>query len=180
MRFFRSLAALIIVYLIALPYTAAAQTASPVPGLPIKVNACNPHAPTESVPGYVPAYYPYGGLYYWNDVYGYRYTQPPIVSDPILSIHYKNVAPVTAKSIEFGLIARGELVAEVKDVGTFSPNTEIKHKFGLSPNVWPLQTALVKCIPLRVTFENGTTWRNPHLPVLRRQIYGPAAGNGTR
>ncbi|MGZ6181959.1 MAG: hypothetical protein ACXWNV_07900 [Vulcanimicrobiaceae bacterium] len=29
------------------------------------------------------------------------------------------------------LIARGHLVAEVRDVGTFSPNVEIKHAFDL-------------------------------------------------
>ena len=66
--------------------------------------------------------------------------------------------------IEFGLVANGRLVAEVRDVGTFSPGAEIKHQFGLNPNVFPLQTALSRCVPLRIIFADGTTWKNGHLP----------------
>ncbi|MGZ3510220.1 MAG: hypothetical protein ACXWNK_02680 [Vulcanimicrobiaceae bacterium] len=78
----------------------------------------------------MPGFYP-AGAYYWYDVYGYRYLQPPIVGDPTLSIDYINVSPKVTKEIEFGLSARGHLVAEVRDVGTFSPNVEIKHAFDL-------------------------------------------------
>ncbi len=73
--------------------------------------------------------------------------------------------------IEFGLVANGRLVAEVRDVGTFSPGAEIKHKFGLNPNVFPLQTSFAKCVPLHIKFADGTKWRNPNLPALQRSIY---------
>ena len=73
--------------------------------------------------------------------------------------------------IEFGLVTSGTLRAEVKDVGTFSPGAEIKHKFGISPNVFPLQTALEQCVPLRITFADGTKWRNPGLPPKNQHIY---------
>ena len=76
------------------------------------------------------------------------------------------------KQIEFGLIVRGSLVAEVKDVGTFSPGAEIKHKFGVSPNIFPIQTSYAKCVPLHILFADGTKWKNPHLPAYRASMYG--------
>jgi hypothetical protein len=139
---------------------------------PVQVNRCEPSAGHVPPAGFVPGYYPYG-RYYWNDVYGYRYYQPGIASNPTLAIDYVNVSSKAATEIEFGLLARSNLVAEVRDVGTFSPNVEIKHDFGLSPNVFPLGTGLPRCVALRVVFANGSKWVNPHLPELRRALYQP-------
>jgi hypothetical protein len=121
-------------------------------------------------PGYVPGWGYRGG--YWGDAYGYNYYQAPVTTtDPQLAIDYVNVSPETMNDIEFGLVVNGVLRAEVKDVGTFSPGTEIKHKFGISPNVFPLQTSLEQCVPLRITFANGKKWRNPGLPPKNQHIY---------
>ncbi len=137
---------------------------------PLQVTACDPSRNVVAARGWVPAYYP-AGPYYWPSVYGVRYYQPPIrTANASLNIAYTNTTAKTMKEIEFGLIANGNLVAEVKDVGTFSPGAEIKHEFGLNPNVFPLQTALARCVPLRISFEDGTKWRNPHLPALRRKL----------
>ncbi len=146
--------------------------AQPVPAHPVKVSACNPRANTYAYgPGWVPGYYP-AGPYFWYDPWGYRYAQPAYVqSNPTLGIDYVNQTQKVMKQIEFGLIANHHLVAEVKDVGTFSPGAEIKHEFGLSPNVFPLQTGLPHCVPLRITFADGTKWRNPRLPSARRQTF---------
>ncbi len=73
--------------------------------------------------------------------------------------------------IQFGLIANGILRAEVRDVGTFSPGAEIKHSFGISANVFPIQTGLPQCIPLHIQFADGAKWRNPHLPPKNQKIY---------
>lgn len=142
---------------------------------PISVSACNPKRNTYTAAGYVPGYYPMGvGPYWgWPSVYGLNYYQYPVQGNPTLSIDYKNATDVVMKDIEFGLVVRGDLVAEVRDVGTFSPGAEIKHEFGLSPNVFPLQTSFAECVPLKITFADGTKWKNPHLPALRRSIYGP-------
>ncbi len=147
---------------------------------PIAVSACNPERNVSyNWAGYTPAYWPgpaYGGFYrgYWGypSVYGPTYYQAPVENDPTLGIDYKNVTNVVMKQIEFGLLVRGALVAEVKDVGTFSPGAEIKHKFGLSPNVFPLQTSYAKCVPLKITFEDGSHWKNPHLPAYKATMYG--------
>ena len=140
---------------------------------PVKVTTCNPQQNAQAFgPAYVPGYYPVGPYYGWYDVYGYRYYQPPVVTtNPTLAIDYSNQTNKVMKEVEFGLIANGHLVAEVKDVGTFSPGVEIKHEFGLSQNVFPLQTALSHCVPLRITYADGTKWRNPRLPQHRRQMY---------
>jgi hypothetical protein len=145
----------------------ALTTASPYP---IHVTNCDPQL-NESVAGFAPGFYP-GSPYYWRDVYGYRYYQPPYVtSNPQLAIEYTNVTDKVIARIQFGLVANGHLVAEVRDVGTFSPNAEIKHSFGISRNVFPLQTGLPRCVALHVTYADGTVWRNPHLPALRRSLY---------
>lgn len=141
---------------------------------PLKVTTCNPSQNATAVgPAFVPGFYPVGPYYGWYDVYGYRYYQPPVVqTNPTLAIDYSNNTSKVMKEIEFGLIANGNLVAEVRDVGTFSPGIEIKHEFGVSPNIFPLQTGLPHCVPLRITFQDGTKWRNPNLPRHhRRQLY---------
>jgi len=147
--------------------------AQPAPEHPVKVTTCDPRQNAVAYgSAWTPAYYPYNP-YLWNDVYGYRYWQPSYVqNNPTLAIDYSNQTSKVMKSIEFGLIANGNLVAEVKDVGTFSPGIEIKHEFGISPNVFPLQTGLPRCVPLRIAFADGTHWRNPRLPQHpRRQMY---------
>ncbi len=141
-------------------------------GNPIHVSNCNPLHGRVNTIGYVPGYYA-GPRYLWPDVYGNRYYQRPITrTAPTLSIDYVNVSTQPVTSIEFGLIARGQLVAEVRDVGTFTPGAEIKHQFGLSPNVFPLSTGLARCVALRVKYEDGSIWRNPRLPALQRALYG--------
>ena len=144
---------------------------------PIQVNACNPERNvTYNWAGYTPGFYPgyaYGGYWGWPSVYGPMYYQPPAAqANPTLGIDYMNVTHAVMKQIEFGLIVRGALVAEVKDVGTFSPGAEIKHKFGLNENVFPLQTSYARCVPLKITFEDGSHWRNPHLPAYKASMYG--------
>jgi hypothetical protein len=143
----------------------------------VKVSTCHPslNETTFYGTGFAPGYYPYAGRpYYWGSVYGYTYYQPPVTtSDPQLAIDYTNTSHQVMKEIEFGLIANGNLVAEVKDVGKFSPGVEIKHKFGLSHNVFPLQTSLTYCPPLKILYADGTKWKNPNLPALKHRLGGP-------
>lgn len=143
---------------------------------PVRVNACNAERNVSyGWAGYTPGFYPgyAGGWWGYPSVYGPMYYQPPVASQsPTLGIDYMNVTHATMKQIEFGLLVRGSLVAEVKDVGTFSPGAEIKHKFGLDPNVFPLQTSFTKCVPLKITFEDGSHWKNPHLPAYHASMYG--------
>jgi hypothetical protein len=141
---------------------------------PVKVLRCDPQRTVSTSPTYVgfaPGYY--GGP--WRDPWGYNYYQPAVpttVSETgTLYLDYRNATPKVMATIDFGLIANGRLVAEVRDVGTFSPNIEIKHSFGLSPNVFPLQTGLPQCVPLHIVFKDGTKWRNPHLPRHDKTVY---------
>lgn len=156
--------------------SAPALSVTSHPAHPIKVNKCNPQRNVYTQTGFTPAYYPAGvGPYWgWPSVYGYgyRYYQYPVAGNPTLAIDYVNVTQNVMKDIEFGLVVRGSLVAEVRDVGTFSPGAEIKHEFGISPNVFPIQTSFQECVPLKITFADGSKWKNPHLPALRRSIYG--------
>lgn len=141
----------------------------------LKVSTCNPQQNMPAVyGGFSPGYYPrgYGRPYYWNDPYGFNYYQVPLTpANGTLQIDYTNIGTRVMTEIQFGLIARGHLVAEVRDAGKFSPHVEIKHSFGLNPNVFPLQTSIVACVPLHIVFENGTKWTNPRLPQIEAQIY---------
>jgi hypothetical protein len=134
-------------------------------------------APQTTVSGFTPAYYPARGPYYWRDPYGYRYHQYAYGSrtvhttDPKLNIEFANVTAEPIREIEFGLVAKGRLIAEVRDVGTFSQGAVIKHGFALDPNVFPTGTAMHRCVPLRVTYQSGSVWTNPHLPKLNRSMY---------
>jgi hypothetical protein len=170
-------------FTIACPISTMAQSsnvamsmAAQVAAHPIKVSNCSPQRNVSyGWSGYTPGFYGpglYGGYWGWPSVYGPMYYQPPIENDPTLGIDYMNVTQHVMRQIEFGLVVHGTLVAEVKDVGTFSPGAEIKHKFGLNPNVFPLQTSYAKCVPLKITFEDGSHWKNPHLPAYRATMYG--------
>lgn len=154
--------------------SASSASAMTYSGL-LKVSQCKAslNLNTFAGGGWGPGYYPYAGRpYYWGSVYGYTYYQPPVTTtDPQLGIDYTNVSPKAMKEIEFGLVANNNLVAEVKDVGTFSPGVEIKHKFGVSANIFPLQTALAQCVPLKITFEDGTKWKSPHLAQLKSHLH---------
>jgi len=144
----------------------------------INVSHCHPALNITQSGGY------YGPTYYggypaagwrgaWVDPYGYNYVQPPVTTaNPQLAIDYKNITNKTMTHVEFGLVANGRLVAEVHDVGKFSPHAEIKHRFGISANVFPLQTGLPQCVPLRITFDDGTKWRNPKLPARPQGLGG--------
>ena len=152
---------------------APAVSATTHPAHTIKVNTCNPERNIRyNYAGYTPAFYPYGygyGRYWgWPSVYGPTYYQYPVENEPTLGIDYVNVTSTVMKDIEFGLLVRGTLVAEVRDVGTFSPGAEIKHKFGVSANIFPIQTSFAQCVPLKITFEDGTKWKSPRLPALRQ------------
>jgi len=173
MKSFFRLSASIVGLASLLPLGAAAQTVHRTNPHPILINKCNPQRNYTMAPGFVPAYYPYGAGPYWGwpSIYGPTYYQRPVASNPTLGIDYLNQTHIVMKDVEFGLIVGGNLVAEVRDVGTFSPGVEIKHEFGLSHGIFPLR-GMSECVPLRITFADGSKWRNPHLPALRRQIYG--------
>jgi hypothetical protein len=153
------------------PAAHVAPAAPPARSL-ISVSDCNPKLNLQQTGGYV-GYAPgYWGGGYWGDPYGARFYQPPVTTaSPQLAIHYMNISPKTMKTIDFGLIANGVLVAEVRDVGTFSPHAEIKHRFAISANVFPIQTGLPQCVPLHILFSDGTKWRNPALPPKNPHIY---------
>ena len=134
----------------------------------IRVEACSASAgtPSSSWEGYYGTYAPYGyygpgGRYYRAGVpyAGHRYYDPG--TPPELRITFVNTSGNAAKIVDFGLLAKGHIVAIVRDVGTFSQGAKIEHAFGLDPNVFPLGTSLYECIPLHITYHNGATWDHP-------------------
>jgi hypothetical protein len=140
----------------------------------ISVQRCHPKMNTNYDSNYAPATWNAAsqvGHYY--DPYGYNYYQPPTSTTANLFIDYTNISHKTMTSIEFGLAQSGVVIAEVKDTGKFTPGAEIKHRFGMGNSLLPLTNQVPQCVPLRITFSDGTTWKVPHLPAINKQaLYG--------
>jgi hypothetical protein len=144
-----------------------AISASPA-GPSVRVDSCRVDAgrPAQSWQAGYGTYAPYGyygpNRGYVRSSYPYRggsYYEP--ATAPSLSIGYANTAAQPATSIDFGLVAKGHTVAVVRDVGTFSTNAKIEHVFTLSPNVFPLGTDVLHCVPLHIAYSDGTAWSRP-------------------
>jgi len=137
----------------------------------IQVNACHAAlniSQSGGWAGYSPGWY--GGR--WADPWGGYWAQPSYTTtDPQLGVDYMNISPKVMTEIQFGLIANGILKAEARDVGKFTPNAEIKHKFNIPASTFPIGTGLPQCVPLHIVFEDGTKWRNPNLPPKNQHIY---------
>lgn len=139
--------------LAAVPLTASSLRAqTQTPGSGIAVETCNA---VKGRAAYTDTY---------TDSEGKVRTKHVDEEHSYLKIHYRNTSANVAREIDFGLVARRELVAKVKDVGTFSPNVLIEHKFKVSREIFPLRTALPQCEVLHVRYENGTQWTNPNPP----------------
>ena len=157
------LAAAVMGVAIAAPVWAQAATSSS----PVRVARCEARShPFDPPTGYTGGYFPPGGDNVWHDPYGHPFHQPNITrATPTIAIDYTNLSPKPIKQVDFGVVSDGKLVTEVRDVGTFSPGTEIKHEFGAEEAV--LSATAPQCVPLRITFEDGTTWRNARVPSPR-------------
>ena len=119
------------------------------PGSNVSVTNCQPHRHEVGFIGHP-----------WIDPYGRFHGPQNFPQDEgFLAITYTNQKSVVATEIEFGLVARGWLVAVVKDVGKFSPGVTIDHEFSLDPEVFPLQTSLPLCTVLHVKYADGSEWR---------------------
>lgn len=98
----------------------------------------------------------YTGPHQYN---GGRYYEPG--TPPTLSVGFTNTSPETATIIDFALIAKGHTVAIVRDKGSFSQGARIDHVLGLDPNVFPIGSKIVSCVPMHIAYANGGIWNFP-------------------
>jgi hypothetical protein len=99
----------------------------------------------------------------FTTVYGDGYYQPvPGSNGPVMLITFTNITNKPMTMVEFGLLSNEILSGEARDTGTFSPGAEIKSKLGISLKA--ILPGSTRCVPLKITFADGTTWRNPRLP----------------
>jgi len=146
---------------------------------PLKVNRCDleirggragGYSSTTGFTGYTSGWTP-GAPYYFNDPLGASYYQPPTSGSSNLFIDFVNVTNKEMKVIEFGAEYRGVLVAEARDVGTFSSNAEIKRKYGVNPNLEPPKGLQLKCEPLKIEYADGTVWTRSSMPSPSPELY---------
>jgi hypothetical protein len=154
---------------IAAPHASPAAAPGPAGSTLVKVSNCSPQRNDQQgsvTPAYVAGS---AGQTNWSDVYGNTYYQPANVSGPQLLIAFTNISHKAMHVIEFGLLSNEILAGEVRDSGTFSPGVLIKHKLALKLNA--ILPGSSRCVPLRVTFADGTKWRNPRLPPKGQALY---------
>jgi hypothetical protein len=120
--------------------------------------------------GYTSGYTP-GAPYYFNDPAGRTYYQPPTSGSANLFIDFRNATNHEMKVIEFGAEVRGVLVAEARDQGKFSPNAEIKRKYGVNPHIAPAPGVKLTCLALKIEYADGSTWTDPRLPPPSATLY---------
>ena len=131
----------------------------------IHVFECNAQPEYAPAAFFSPALYPAGpGPFLDVDADGPLYAL--LAPEPIgaaLSISYANATTRVMKSVDFGFVSGGSIIAHVRDVGRFSPHAAIKHDFEIDAGVFKLRAALAQCIPLHITYADGSTWTNPDL-----------------
>jgi hypothetical protein len=109
----------------------------------------------------VPEHWEFGDLF---ETQVLVYATPPDVE-----VRFANIGGATIGSVRFALVEDGIAVAEVEAAGRFSPGVAIRKTI-----VLPAATILsepVSCVPLAVTRDDGSIWRNPSPP---RALSAPA------
>src|SRR5215470_608911 len=125
-------------------YAAPATAASS----PIRVVRCQINQPVATVT--------------WIDSWGNSYTEPGTTNN--VDVDFINNGTQDAVAIEFVVLVKNTLVAEMRNSGKFSPGVVIKHNLGLDSAALKLRT--FRCIALRVTWADGSQWKSPELSTI--------------
>jgi hypothetical protein len=126
----------------------------------ITITQCNPHI------------HPAGVSHPWIDPYGFVHQIDDFpFSEAFLAVTYTNMAAQPATAVDFGLVSRGDLIAVAHDTGTFSPGAVINHEFVINRQIFPRilpdpsGNNAPACAVLKVTYADGSVWRNPAPPL---------------
>ncbi len=128
---------------------------APIPGYDVATDVYPPGDLSTVSPNNVLAQYPYGPSHSPNSVNG----------RPYLAIAYTNRARTIVKTVDFGLMVGDNLLGEVLDKDSVLPGADVKHALTLDAQVPPIPTN-VECVPLQVTYDDGTHWTNPRMQGL--------------
>jgi len=92
----------------------------------------------------------------------------PTVTQPatpaMVIIRYVNTSSNPIATIDFGLVSGGKLAAMVRDIGSFAPQADVMHAFGINDSAVIKTSAPSSCVPLRIRYANGGSWTNPAPP----------------
>ena len=116
---------------------------------PIRVVRCQINQPVATVT--------------WIDSWGSSYTEPGTGSN--VDIDFVNNGSQDAVAIEFGVLVKNTLVAEMRNSGKFSPGVVIQHNLGLNAAA-ALKIKKFRCTALRVTWADGSQWTSPELSTI--------------
>ncbi len=131
-----------------LTFTAPVQAQSMMGPEVVKVNGCAAQRAT-SVQGF-------------TDYFGTHITQSS--TPPMLMIDFQNTSNKPIASIEFAYLQGNKVNAVVRDVGTFAPGAVIMHAFSFDDMGRFNMDSAMSCVPLRVSYSDGTMWNNPTAP----------------
>ena len=129
----------------------------PLPGYNVASDVYPPGDLSTVSPNSVLSQYPYGPANSPRTVDRRSY----------LAIDYTNKSKAALRTVNFGLIVRGTLLAEIQDKGSALPGIDLKRTLALDASLLPLPSN-AECVPLEVTYDDGTQWTNPQLQALRK------------
>lgn len=130
---------------------------APLPGYDVATDVYPPGDLTTVSPNSVLSQYPYGPSHSPNRVNG----------RPYLAIAYTNRTRNTVTTVKFGLTVGDNLVGEALDKDSASPGADVKRALTLDAHLPQIPTN-VECIPLEVTYGDGTYWTNPRAKKLKK------------
>ena len=157
---------------------------------PVHVTRCEPlftpnfsnyanDYPIGSLPGYDVAtdVYPPGDLstVSTNSVlsqypYGPSHSPNRDNGRPYLAITYTNNATNRVRSVNFGLVVGDKLLDEALDKESALPGAQVERALTLKAHLPPI-TSNIECVPLKVTYDDGTHWTNPRTRGLKKSIH---------
>jgi len=91
-------------------------------------------------------------------------TVTQLATPAMVIIRYVNTSSNPIATIDFGLVSGGKLAAMVRDIGSFAPQADVMHAFGINNSAVIRTSMLSSCVPLRIRYANGDSWTNPAPP----------------
>jgi len=101
----------------------------------------------------------------FTDYFGQHVTQLP--TSPMLMVDFENSSTKPIRSVEIAYLQNNKVSAVVRDDGDFAPHAAIMHAFYVKPAALLSSNTSMSCVALRVRYQDGSAWINPHAPAIK-------------
>jgi hypothetical protein len=85
-------------------------------------------------------------------------------------VDFENLSDKTANQIVFDVAVNGVHIGQLIDNGSFAPKIEVKHPVDAARQMSFKANDAMSCLPIRVTFLDGTVWSNGQAAIMATTI----------